>query len=374
MKLVDFEALFRASPYPHLVMDKQLVIIDVNDAFLNVIGAARPTIIGRYINDILAENSGCLKLINHTEIQHLLDQANHNQANYNKVSTTFMEKEFDVNPIFVIQQTHDTLIQVEAPNKIAHPTAQATHEATDHVENLQLAAQHKDKFLSHISHELRNPVSSINAAAEILSLAKPDPARLQKMTDVIKRQVNLLVDLIDNLSDVSHFATGLVANDLRLLDMKQIVSEAIEHNNSIINARNHTLKLEAPLDDLYILGDHKRMLQVVKNLVCNAAKYTPPGGNILIKLELEKGHVVVNVIDDGNGIAPDLLPKIFDLFGPASQAVDHLNHGLGIGLAVAKSIVETHGGTVHAFSTEGVKGSRFEVRLPSAALVRSQSL
>ena len=113
------------------------------------------------------------------------------------------------------------------------------------------------------------------------------------------------------------------------------------------------------------------MLQVLKNLLSNAAKYTPQGGNIWIKLGAEKDQVVINVIDDGSGIAPDLLPKIFDLFGRASQSSDHLNHGLGIGLAVVKNIVEMHGGVVRAYSNQGIKGSRFEIRLPGAATNKS---
>ena len=242
--------------------------------------------------------------------------------------------------------------------------------SSQELKKLELAARYKDEFLAHLAHELRNPVSSINAAAEILSIAKPDPARLQKMTDVIKRQINLLVGLIDNLSDVSHFEQGLGGSDMRLLDIKQLVSEALEENSAIINARNHTLNVESSLDELYITGDHKRILQVLKNLLCNAAKYTPQGGNILVKLGAEGDQIVINVIDDGNGISPDLLPKIFDLFGPASQATDHLNHGLGIGLAVVKNIVEKHNGSVAAFSTVGVKGSRFEIRFPATTLAK----
>jgi len=361
MKIVDFEALFRASPYPHLVMDKQLVVVDVNDAFLNLVSVSRQSIIGKYVIDILIENSGYIELTHYSDMKELLEKASESHSESN---TTFIESERKVKPVFVIQQLE------ELPSIGVKDLAQS-NESHEEVKNLQLTAQYKDEFLAHLSHELRNPVSSISAAAEILSLAKPDPVRLQKMTEVIKRQINLLIGLIDDLSDVSHYARGLVVNDMRLLEIKQVVGEALEQNSAVVQARNQTTHIEAPLDDLYILGDHKRMLQVLKNLLSNAAKYTPQGGNIWIKLGAEKDQVVINVIDDGSGIAPDLLPKIFDLFGRASQSSDHLNHGLGIGLAVVKNIVEMHGGVVRAYSNQGIKGSRFEIRLPGAATNKS---
>ena len=286
------------------------------------------------------------------------------------LSTIFLDVERKIKPEFMIQQSDKQLGQQTGKSTYVEEEAVNEISPEQEVKNLQLAAQYKDEFLSHLSHELRNPVSSINAAAEILSIAQPDPARLQKMTEVIKRQVNLLVGLIDDLSDVSHFAKGLVGSDMRLLDVKQLVAEALEQNNAIIRARNHTINVESSLDDLYIIADHKRMLQVLKNLLSNAAKYTPQGGNILVKLGSENNHIIINVIDDGNGIAPDVLPKIFDLFGRCSQSFDHLNHGLGIGLAVVKNIVEQHRGSVSAFSNPGVKGSRFEIRMPAAGYVK----
>jgi signal transduction histidine kinase len=360
MRMVDFEALFRASPYPHLVMNEQLVVLDVNDAFIDLVSVERATIIGKYVIDILVENSGYMELINYTDIKDLLEKSRENEQRFN---TTFMEGERKIKPVFVIQHTEE---EAGVTGELLH-----MNNFSKELKEQELAAQYKDEFLARIAHELRNPVSSINAAAEILSLAQPDPARLQKMTEVIKRQINLLVGLIDDLSDVSHFAKGLTGSDMRLLDIKQVVMEAIEETSTIVKARNHTLKVESLSDDLYIIGDHKRVLQVFKNVLSNAAKYTPHGGNIWVKLAAERDQVTVNVIDDGNGIAPDLLPKIFDLFGPASQATDHINHGLGIGLAVVKNIVEKHGGSVAAFSTGGIKGSRFEIRFPAAALVKS---
>jgi signal transduction histidine kinase len=372
MKTVDFEELFRASPYPHLVMDEHLVVIDVNDAFLKLVSVARSAIIGKYLVDLLIENSGYIELINYTEIKDLLETT---QESGQPLSTTFMAEDGKAKPVFVIQRSNKSISVSDEANAgdnvgATEDSALATSLAEE-IKNLQLTAQYKDEFLSHLSHELRNPVSSINAAAEILSIAQPDPARLQKMTDVIKRQINLLVGLIDDLSDVSHFAKGLVSSDMRLVDVKHLIAEALEQNNTIIRARNHNVELESELNDFYIIADHKRMLQVLKNLLSNSAKYTPQGGNIRIKLNSDKEQVVINVIDDGSGIAPDVLPKVFDLFGRASQSTDHLNHGLGIGLAVVKNIVEQHSGSVCAFSEEGVKGSRFEIRLPAAAYVKS---
>lgn len=231
-------------------------------------------------------------------------------------------------------------------------------------ENLRNADRQKDEFLAMLAHELRNPLAPISAAAEILSLAPPDETLLRRTADIIKRQITHLVGLVDDLLDVSRVTTGLITTEMASVNLKEVIGEAIEQCSPAINARQHKINLEVPTEDVLIRGDHKRMVQVFTNILINAAKFTPNGGNITTNLTVTEDLATINIIDDGNGIAPDLLPRIFDLFAQGKRTVDRAQGGLGIGLALVKSLVEIHGGTVKAFSTPGTKGSRFEIQLP----------
>lgn len=336
MKTIDYESLFKTSPQPYVVMNSELTVLDANDAYLNSSGITKEDIVGKYVLDSFPET----------------DNRDDSVQRLKTSLETALNSEEAVRPLFL-----------ESEGKTLVITQPVISEPAIEIEKCRVAAAHKDEFLALLAHELRNPLSSINAATEILTMGHPDPARLQKMTSVMKRQINLLAGLIDNLSDVSHLSKGL-SNDMLVIDVKHVLTEAIEQNSQFIDSRSHRLTLDAPADDIRITGDHKRILQAFTNLLTNAAKYTPNGGNIGVSLSLDGEQVVVAVIDDGVGISPQLLPNIFDLFAQGAQSADHSQRGLGIGLAVVKSIIEAHGGTVSACSNGHAKGSRFEIRLP----------
>lgn len=231
-------------------------------------------------------------------------------------------------------------------------------------EKLRESDRRKDEFLAMLAHELRNPLAPIGAAAELLQLVILDEARVRLISETIVRQVKHMTSLVNDLLDVSRVTKGLVQLDNAPLDIRQIVADAVEQVTPLIQARRHHLLMHLAPDTTIVMGDRKRLIQVVANLVNNAAKYTHEGGRILVKTEVHEAHVLLEVVDNGIGMAPELIARIFDLFSQAEVTSDRSSGGLGLGLSLVKSLVELHGGTVSCES-EGIdKGSKFTVYLP----------
>jgi PAS domain S-box-containing protein len=231
-------------------------------------------------------------------------------------------------------------------------------------EALHTADRRKDEFLAMLAHELRNPLAPISAAADLLRLARLDATHVRQTSEIISRQVRNMTDLVDDLLDVSRVTRGLVALDNLALDAKRIVSDAIEQVQPLIEARRHHLAVHMPPESALVWGDKKRVVQVLVNLLNNAAKYTPEGGNIIFSTEVRDEHVVFTVADNGTGMAPDMVERAFELFAQAERSSDRSQGGLGLGLALVKSLVELHEGYVSAYSEGLGKGSRFTVLLP----------
>ncbi|TFW05222.1 response regulator [Oxalobacteraceae bacterium OM1] len=225
----------------------------------------------------------------------------------------------------------------------------------------------KDEFLAMLAHELRNPLAPISAASDLLGFAQLDHARVRQTSEVISRQVRHMTSLIDDLLDVSRVSRGLVSLERSQLDARQIVSHAVEQVRPLIDARRHRLTVQTPPDPAVIHGDKKRLIQVVTNLLNNAAKYSPEGGNILLTVDVDHETVILRVVDDGIGMTPDVIECVFEMFTQAERTLDRSQGGLGIGLALVRSLVEMHGGTVAA-SSDGIgRGSQFAVILPRIA-------
>ena len=237
------------------------------------------------------------------------------------------------------------------------------------VDKLEDADARKDEFLAMLAHELRNPLAPIRAAAELLKIARLNNAQVQQTSEIIGRQVDHMTSLVDDLLDVSRVNRGLVALEKKPLDLRQIVTDAVEQVNPLIGARRQLLSLELSAEPAWVEGDHKRLVQVVGNLLNNAAKYTPEGGCLVLKTERQGGRVLLSVTDNGIGMEPALAVQVFDLFTQAKRTPDRSSGGLGLGLALVKSLVELHGGTAACASAGPGKGSQFTVDLP--LLVRS---
>ncbi len=233
-------------------------------------------------------------------------------------------------------------------------------------DKLKEADARKDEFLAMLAHELRNPLAPIRSAAEVLRTVKLDDARMRQTSEVIARQADHMTSLVDDLLDVSRVTRGLVELEKHPVDVRHIVNDAVEQVNPIIRQRRHHLSLQLSPDACVVLGDRKRLVQVIANLLNNSAKFTQEGGNILVRMQVEESQVVLTVNDDGIGMEPELAERVFELFAQAERTPDRASGGLGLGLALVKSLVELQGGTVKCTSEGLGQGSTFTVWLPLA--------
>jgi len=234
-------------------------------------------------------------------------------------------------------------------------------------EKLRESDRRKDEFLAMLAHELRNPIAPISAAAALLQRVKPDEALVRRTSEIIARQVGHMTALIDDLLDVSRVTRGLVELERAPLDLGEVLRDAVEQVSPLIQARRHELVLALPPQPVIVVGDEKRLVQVVANLLNNAAKYTPEGGRLAVRASVQDGRACIEVNDNGIGMAPELTKRVFDLFAQAERSADRSLGGLGLGLALVKSLVELHGGTVGCESAGEGKGSRFFACLPCLA-------
>ena len=234
-------------------------------------------------------------------------------------------------------------------------------------EELRAANRRKDEFLAMLAHELRNPLAPIGTAAELLKLGARDEERVRQVSDVIGRQVAHMTQLVDDLLDVSRVTRGLVELRKETLDMAGLLADAFEQTRSLIEGRQHHFTARVPEEAVFVEGDRTRLIQVFSNLLNNAAKYTPPGGHLELRLLASDAEVEVVVRDDGSGIDASLLPHVFELFTQGERSPDRSQGGLGLGLALVKSLVELHGGSVTARSAGRGAGSTFHVSLARVA-------
>lgn len=221
----------------------------------------------------------------------------------------------------------------------------------------------KDEFLAMLSHELRNPLASIRNAAHLLQMQRDRTPIQAKAHGMIERQVAQLARLVDDLLEVSRISTGRVRLQSESLDLRETIERACETTRPQIEQKSQSLDRSVPAEPVWVNGDAVRLEQVAVNLLNNASKYTDRGGEISVTLLREGDEAVLRVRDNGVGIAPDMLPLIFDLFTQADRSLDRSQGGLGIGLALVRSLVTMHRGSVEARSTLG-QGSEFVVRLP----------
>jgi signal transduction histidine kinase/CheY-like chemotaxis protein len=226
------------------------------------------------------------------------------------------------------------------------------------------ADRRKDEFLATLAHELRNPLAPIRQAATILRNENAGDAQKRWSSNVIERQVQHMSVLLDDLLDVSRITHGTLQLRKQHSDLQSILGAAVETARPLIDERHHQLALDVP-EGLQVNADPLRLAQVLSNMLTNAAKYTAPNGSIRVKAWQHDGTLSISVEDTGIGIAPEELPKVFGMFAQVRSAQEHAAGGLGIGLALAKGIVELHGGRIEAASAGAGKGSLFTVHLPN---------
>lgn len=232
------------------------------------------------------------------------------------------------------------------------------------LQGLQDADRRKDEFLAMLAHELRNPLAPIVSAAQMLAVVADNGAQVRHLGQIIARQANHMTSLVSDLLDVSRVTSGLVKLDSERVDMRQVVDESVEQVMPFVEAKRHKLTLSSSARSALVMGDRKRLVQVVTNLLQNAAKYTPDGGEISVAIKVDGARIEVSVHDDGTGMDAELLPFVFDLFTQERRSSDRAQGGLGLGLALVKSLVALHGGEVEALSAGLGRGSTFTVSLP----------
>ncbi len=242
-----------------------------------------------------------------------------------------------------------------------------------HADQLAELHRRKDEFLAMLGHELRNPLAPIANAVQLLRLQKHEDQLQHKARTIIERQVGQLTRIIDELLEVTRITSGRIQLRYDLIAASDLVERAVETARSVIDRRRHELTVSLPPDPIWLNADPTRMEQIVVNLLTNAAKYTGEGGHIWLTVQRVGNECVLKVTDTGEGIAPALLPYIFDLFTQAERSLDRSQGGLGIGLALVQRLVELHGGRIEAHSTLG-QGSEFIIHLPLATASPEQSL
>lgn len=231
-------------------------------------------------------------------------------------------------------------------------------------EALLVADRRKDEFLATLAHELRNPLAPIRTGLDILRLRSGDAQATQRATDIMERQLRQMVRLVDDLLDVSRINTGKFAIKMGRVELKAVVNDALEVVRSYVELHGHELHIDLPDRPVFLHGDGTRLAQILSNLLNNAAKYTNRGGRVNLSARVEDKTLVLVVSDNGIGISPEMLNTVFDMFVQVDSTLERTNAGLGVGLSLARRLVELHDGTIEARSAGLNRGSEFTVRLP----------
>ena len=232
---------------------------------------------------------------------------------------------------------------------------------------LKEEARRKDEFISILGHELRNPLAAMQSGIELLRNAGPAESKLPWARELLQRQLKHLKRLIDDLLDVTRITSGRVQLQRETIDLRNVIEHSLDAAQPLITEHKHEVRVNLPVEPLYMSGDPVRLTQVFGNLLTNAAKYTSPGGMIMLSAEIDAGPpraVTVRVRDTGAGIPEEMLDRVFELFTQADHEATRTQTGLGIGLALVRAMADLHGGSVHATSDGPGKGAEFVVRLP----------
>jgi PAS domain S-box-containing protein len=268
-----------------------------------------------------------------------------------------------------VNDRHETEIALrnseQASRANARELAELNNALNENSMALRVAAQRKDAFLATLAHELRNPLAPLRNGLQLLKLAKDDPALIERTRNMMEQQLGQMVRLIDDLLDVSRINNDMIELAQELMPVDKPIRQAVETSAPLLDAQQHDLTIDIPADTILLKGDVTRLTQVFANLLNNAAKYTPRGGNVRIAAARDGDWVTVRIADDGIGIPAHLLTQVFDMFMRVDDSLERAQSGLGVGLSLVKRLVEMHGGTVEVRSDGPGTGSEFTVRLPA---------
>jgi PAS domain S-box-containing protein len=239
-------------------------------------------------------------------------------------------------------------------------------------EALRDADRRKDEFLATLAHELRNPLTPIRHAVKLLGAVTPEEGQQQWAREVIERQLQRMALILDDLLEVSRISRGRLELKTEIVDLASVITTAVETARPLIDSKQQHLTIDLPADPVSLVADPLRLSQSVSNLLTNAAKYTDAKGKIALQVAVTSEEIAISVKDNGIGISPQALPRLFEMFSQVESAIDRSEGGLGIGLALVKGLVQLHGGEVAAYSAGAGLGSEFTIHLPSTLLASQE--
>jgi len=291
--------------------------------------------------------------------------ASRQRASLHELPRASLPEDFLLRRVHVLENEVDALRETvsqlrEANEHLVVAAVQAQHLQED----AEAANRRQNEFLAMLAHELRNPLSPIGMAASLLDRMPDATPQLHKLSRVIGRQVDHMAKLLDDLLDAARISSGKITLSTQPLVLADVLQQAVETMQPSIQERRQSLQLELPPESVMVEGDQVRLTQVFTNLLANASKYTGDGGRLRLSARAQDGQVAVAIADNGNGIAPEIIPYIFDLFTQGPRSLARSEGGLGVGLNVVRNLVNMHAGSVTAESAGAGQGSCFTVRLP----------
>lgn len=398
------QSLMEFAPWPMAQVEgPKHILYAMNEAFAKLLGKDRQKLIGQPLDELLKGDKYCVPLMQrvlHTGKWEAYTQTESEASAPVLWSYSCWPMQDSPRLGLMIQVTESGKFHSEssAINEALLINSIRQHELTENAQrrNIQLreeiveqdeasAALHaltnelaeadrrKSEFLATLAHELRNPLAPIVSGLEIISLPNCDPDTAARIHAMMGRQLQHMVGLIDDLMDLSRVSRGIIHIQKVHLDLRAVLTEAVETVRSRYDTLGHTLVVDLPEHPLEVEGDASRLMQVFGNLLTNASKFTEPGGTITLAASQEGAEVVVSVEDNGIGIAQEQLGTVFDMFSQVDHSKQHTQAGLGIGLNIVKHLVELHGGRVDVFSAGLGMGSRFTIFLPKAAVAETAS-
>jgi PAS domain S-box-containing protein len=358
-----FRLAIESAPSGMVMVDHQGKIVLVNSQAENLFGYGREELIGQTVEMLVPERfqrkhpAYRAGFFSHPESRPM--GAGRDLYGQRKDGSEF-PIEIGLNPI----ETEEGMFALSAIVDITD-RKRLERELHLHVQELAAADRQKDEFLAMLAHELRNPLAPIRNALQILDMPGADEHIQKRAKDMMRRQLHHLVRLVDDLLDVSRIITGRVELRKEHFELSAAVTRAVETAEPMIDARGHQLIVSVPDEPILVHADLVRLSQVISNLLTNAAKYTSKASRIWLSAQREGSDVVIRIKDEGIGIAPEMLGRVFDLFVQADASPSRAQGGLGIGLTLVRRLIELHGGSVTATSDGLERGSEFVVRFPS---------
>ena len=330
----------------------------VNDALCDILAEKRETLLGKTMDEVAhaEERQGLANLFERLKLGH--------QDNF------VGERRFIRRDGETIWVKLSVALTSDAPDKDVRAVAviEDITERKHAEEDLREADRRKDEFLATLAHELRNPLAPIRNSLHIFRMAGIQDPAVSRVTDMMERQVQHMVRMVDDLIEVSRISRGKIELKRERVELASILRSAVDTSLPLVEAAHHRLTVDIPADPIVLEADPVRLSQVFANLINNSAKYTPEGGKIDVRVTVQDGMAVVCVVDNGEGIPPNMLSRVFNMFTQVNTG-SRAQGGLGIGLTLARTLVHLHGGTIEAKSDGVGRGCEFRVRLPIAAPV-----